>query len=117
MARQARTCGGPSGRVICSCHGEPCYWQKDARARNGEGYWYCAVKARERQRYLYRHTSYGDRKNAHEYAKYGDPLYRIPKLMKEAARKRAATLSRRRAELRGEVSQQGRNRPSLEPNP
>lgn len=33
----------------CECHGEPKYWRKDRRKRSG-GYWYCAVRERERMR-------------------------------------------------------------------
>lgn len=36
----------------CECHGEPSYWQKDTRY-NGDGYWYCAERARERSRRNY----------------------------------------------------------------
>lgn len=84
--------------MICRCHGEPAYWQRDVRLKEG-GRWECAVKRRERER-----------------RRYEDPLVRIPKLLQKARRERLATLTRRRAKLRGEVQIEGRHRPSLEPN-
>lgn len=42
-----------TGEVLCDCHGEPSYWDKDDRYRAG-GHWRCAVKIREKRRRRYR---------------------------------------------------------------
>lgn len=39
--------GGMTEPPVCSCHGEPQYWQKDNTMRAG-GRWVCAVKSRAR---------------------------------------------------------------------
>ena len=78
---------------LCACHGEPMYWTRDKRYRAG-GFWRCAVKERARARNLYNR----------------DPLYRIPKLFKNAAQKRAKRLDRaheRLEAMRGSLSPQG----------
>jgi hypothetical protein len=39
-------------RLLCECHGEPMYWNNDARTKLG-GYWRCAVKKRAEARARY----------------------------------------------------------------
>jgi hypothetical protein len=93
------TVGGVS---VCACHGEPCYWRNDLRAKAG-GYWRCAVKERERQRNRYdNHPTYRDTKLQQQRDRYdSDPIYRIEKNMKTGAKRRAETLNRRREALYG----------------
>lgn len=69
--------------MLCVCHGEPAYWQKDTRTCRAGGYWRCSVKHREKALARY------DR----------DPVHRIGKQLHDQARKRRATLTRRRATL------------------
>jgi hypothetical protein len=68
--------------VTCACHGEPAYWQKDARLPKG-GWWECSVRRRQYQRDRYDN----------------DPIHRIEKNLKGDARKRRQTIERRRAAL------------------
>lgn len=65
----------------CKCHGEPAYWHRDVRCTKG-GYWYCAVKEKQRQVAAYDNN----------------PVWRISKNLKNDARKRRQTIERRRSE-------------------
>lgn len=91
------------GRVNCSCHGEPMYWQAD-RKRKAGGWWLCAVKRRKlaRDRYHDRHRAQKLQRQRERYD--SDPIYRIEKRLKDDARKRRATIVRRRAALRADTS-------------
>ena len=68
--------------MLCQCHGEEAYWQKDSRTKAG-GWWECAVKRRARERERY------DR----------DPVHRIEKILRASRDKRVRTLERRRADF------------------
>ena len=76
----------------CRCHSEPAYWNPDPRWPQG-GYWQCAVAKRQRER---------DRYDA-------DPLRRIRKNLKNRARQRANTLTRKQEATYGPLPDQGRS--------
>jgi hypothetical protein len=71
--------------MLCACHDEPAYWNRDVRRKAG-GFWRCAVKDREtRRRY------------------YADPVFRETKLARqrdEHHQPNGGWLRRRRRDLR-----------------
>lgn len=86
--------------MLCACHGEPAYWSRDSRKTAG-GWWECAVKRRERQRRVYAGPK-GEKKRRQQRERYDtDPIFRISKRLHDDARKRRATIERRREALLG----------------
>jgi hypothetical protein len=91
--------------MLCSCHGEPAYWNPDRAMRAG-GHWRCAVKKREQQRATdkaRRETKLQRRRDKYD----TDPVWRIERLLKTAAERRRATLKRRRETLHGALPAEG----------
>lgn len=85
--------------MLCSCHGEPAYWNPDPKMRAG-GHWRCAVKKRQQQ--LITDRGRADVKNERMRDRYDrDWVYRIEKQLSASARERRRRLQRRREETVG----------------
>jgi len=95
------------------------YWRKDehrwlcrVKRRVARRVYYEANRERERQRSkeqrLANIDEYRERQAQRERDRYdNDPIYRIEKNLKTGARRRAATLKRKREALHGEISPEG----------
>lgn len=85
--------------MLCACHGEPCYWQKDKRNSKG-GWWECPVRRRAHNAARYTNDERRERINAQKRDRYdADPIHRISKRLHDDARKRRETIERRKAAL------------------
>lgn len=93
--------------MLCACHGEPCYWQKDARLKAG-GFWECRVKRRAYTRSRYMDPEFRERACRQKRDRYdNDPVYRITKRLTDDARARRRRLNERKEALRGEIPHEG----------
>src|SRR4051812_27096189 len=80
---------------LCRCHGEEMRWKKDSR-RKAEGSWVCLTRKRELQRAWWAaNAELIARKRQEKYDR--DWVWRIETNMRAQARRRAATLERRKA--------------------